>query len=561
MKTRSVFWLVVSIGIASGCGGGGGGGSPASDTTLQPPTYSVAGDWLITETAKPNNCPKQASLESFTLSVEHSDGSNTVKVTAHDTGVTYDGTVSATNVAYSGSVANADCPVGQSLSVALTMTSATSFTGNAQWTCNYNGGSCSGTTSFIGTKSGGSTDSIPPSVPDSLTAKSLGRSISLAWTESTDNVGVAGYGVERCQGSGCTNFLPIGTTNAASAVDYDDRNLLASTTYRYRVRAKDAANNWSAYSNLVQTTTQEAPGDTVSPTTPTGLVATAVTTTQILLSWNAATDNVGVSTYKVYQDDDYPITPLVFKAYVTSPTVVITVPPASRSCYRVAARDAAGNESSLSNQACATTPIAPAATTVTLYSAKDANIIWSDASATFAITNYGASGTLGIGNNFLDGAFIDSTMKQVALIDFSFDPAFWLNKPIVSAKLRLYVYASAVQQDGVYRVLKIDDSLSDGHLRYPWVETGISGVTWNSAPNVVLNPNSTSTAPGTGNDYTEWDVTAIVREWFATTTLGNGFAIYDMTAPSVSRTDDQITRYYSRETRVESLRPRLIITY
>lgn len=359
MKTRSVFWLVVSIGIASGCGGGGGGGN-ASDTTLPPPTYNVAGDWLITETAKPSNCPKQPPLENFTLSVEHSEGSNAVKVTARDTGVTYDGTVSAANVAYSGTVVNSDCPVGQSLSVTLAMTSATSFTGNAQWTCKYDGGSCSGTTAFIGTKSGGSTDSVAPTAPASLTATSVGRSISLAWTESTDNVGVAGYGIERCRGSGCTNFLPIGTTTAASAVVYDDKNLLASTTYRYRVRAKDAANNWSAYSNLVQATTQETTGDTVAPSAPTGLVATAISSTQIILSWIAATDNVGVTDYRVYQDDDSPITPpVLLSGHATSSPAVVTVSlsPGTRCCYRVAARDAAGNESNLSNQACATTLI------------------------------------------------------------------------------------------------------------------------------------------------------------------------------------------------------------
>ena len=33
----------------------------------------------------------------------------------------------------------------------------------------------------------------------------------LAWTASTDNVGVTGYRVERCQGAGCSNFVQVGT--------------------------------------------------------------------------------------------------------------------------------------------------------------------------------------------------------------------------------------------------------------------------------------------------------------------------------------------------------------
>ena len=42
--------------------------------------------------------------------------------------------------------------------------------------------------------------------------------------------------------------------------------------------------------------------DTQAPTVPTGLIATAVSSTQINLSWNASTDNVGVVGYKVYKD-------------------------------------------------------------------------------------------------------------------------------------------------------------------------------------------------------------------------------------------------------------------
>ena len=38
-----------------------------------------------------------------------------------------------------------------------------------------------------------------------------GRSDELAWTAATDNVAVAGYRVERCQGAGCTNFAQVGT--------------------------------------------------------------------------------------------------------------------------------------------------------------------------------------------------------------------------------------------------------------------------------------------------------------------------------------------------------------
>ena len=70
--------------------------------------------------------------------------------------------------------------------------------------------------------------------------------INLSWTASTDNVGVTGYRVERCQGAGCSNFAQVGTPTATV---FSDTGLAASTSYRYRVRAVDAAGNLSAYSN------------------------------------------------------------------------------------------------------------------------------------------------------------------------------------------------------------------------------------------------------------------------------------------------------------------------
>src|SRR6266446_6937220 len=46
-----------------------------------------------------------------------------------------------------------------------------------------------------------------------------------------------------------------------------------------------------------------APADTTAPTTPTGLSASAITPTSVILSWGAATDNVGVTGYRVYVND------------------------------------------------------------------------------------------------------------------------------------------------------------------------------------------------------------------------------------------------------------------
>ena len=69
--------------------------------------------------------------------------------------------------------------------------------------------------------------------------------IDLSWDPATDNLGVAGYRVERCQGSGCTNFAQVA---APPSTSLSDTCVTASTTYRYRVRAADACGNLGPYS-------------------------------------------------------------------------------------------------------------------------------------------------------------------------------------------------------------------------------------------------------------------------------------------------------------------------
>ncbi len=140
-------------------------------------------------------------------------------------------------------------------------------------------------------------DTKAPTVPGGLTATLAGATqVNLAWSDSTDNVAVTGYRVERCTGASCTNFAQIATPTTAS---YSNTGLTAGTTYRYRVRAADAAANLSAYSSTVNATTPA--GDTTKPnvsiSTPTpgpyhapGIVPVNAT----------ATDNVGVTKVEFY---------------------------------------------------------------------------------------------------------------------------------------------------------------------------------------------------------------------------------------------------------------------
>jgi dienelactone hydrolase len=90
-------------------------------------------------------------------------------------------------------------------------------------------------------------------------------------------------------------------------------------------------------------------GDRTAPTVPGGLTATASSSSQIDLSWNASSDSVGVKGYKVYRGSTQVAT-------VSSTSYSSTGLSASTAYqFSVAAYDAAGNTSSKSGSVSATT--------------------------------------------------------------------------------------------------------------------------------------------------------------------------------------------------------------
>jgi fibronectin type III domain protein/chondroitinase B-like protein len=93
-----------------------------------------------------------------------------------------------------------------------------------------------------------------------------------------------------------------------------------------------------------------APTDSTAPSVPTNLIANPVSSSQINLSWNASTDNAGVTGYRVYRGGAQIATT---SASSYSNTGLSASTPYS---YTVAAYDAAGNNSASSPSASATTP-------------------------------------------------------------------------------------------------------------------------------------------------------------------------------------------------------------
>src|SRR5712671_765413 len=100
---------------------------------------------------------------------------------------------------------------------------------------------------------GAAPDTQPPSAPGGLTAVATsGSQINLMWMAASDNVGVTGYLVERCQDAGCFAFAQIASVSGTS---FNDTGRLSNTSYSYRVRATDAAGNLGPYSNVASATT------------------------------------------------------------------------------------------------------------------------------------------------------------------------------------------------------------------------------------------------------------------------------------------------------------------
>ena len=176
-------------------------------------------------------------------------------------------------------------------------------------------------------------DKEAPTVPADVKATEVTvTTAKITWSESTDNVSVAGYNVYVNE-TKVNDALVTGT-------EYSLTDLTAATEYSVTVTAVDAAENESAKSEAVVFTT-EAEKDTQAPTAPTDVKATEVTQTTAKVTWSEATDNVGVVGYNVYLNETK-----VNDALVTGTEYALTeLTEATEYTVRVTAVDAADNES------------------------------------------------------------------------------------------------------------------------------------------------------------------------------------------------------------------------
>jgi MYXO-CTERM domain-containing protein len=189
----------------------------------------------------------------------------------------------------------------------------------------------------------GGGDVQAPTAPASLVVTGHTPStISLAWSAATDNVGVTAYRI-------LEGATLVGTSTTAA---FTVTGLAAGSVHTYTVVAVDAAGNASTATAPVTATTDPPVPDAIPPSAPSGLRTSSSTDRAISLVWTAATDNVGVTSYQIFEG-----TTQIGTATTTAFTVT-GLAASSTHTYTVIAVDAAGNHSAPSTAVTAATSAA-----------------------------------------------------------------------------------------------------------------------------------------------------------------------------------------------------------
>ena len=196
------------------------------------------------------------------------------------------------------------------------------------------------------------------SAPGNLTATAVSSSqINLTWQDNSNNE--FGFKIQRKTGSS-GSWSTIYTTSA-NETSYQNTGLSANTTYSYRVYAYNSTGN-SGYSNEANATTQPAG---TAPSAPGNLTASAVSTSQINLTWQDNSNNE--SGFKIQSKEGAASWSTIYTTSANATSYQNTGLSANTTySYRVYAYNSYGN-SNYSNTATATTlgtnnpPILPVA--------------------------------------------------------------------------------------------------------------------------------------------------------------------------------------------------------
>lgn len=230
-------------------------------------------------------------------------------------------------------------------------------------------------------------DLIVPSTPTGLAVAGRTQSVlSLRWAAASDNVGVVDYEV----------FVGPSATADTAETSVSVGGLSCGTTYAVGVRSVDGAGNRSTLAQISAATS--GCSDTQAPSTPT-LTAT-LSGAKAQLSWTAASDNMGVTSYAVYRGTGL-LVETASRQYTTGDLAC-----GQSHTFGVEARDAAGNRSgrgtaTVQTAACPAAPApapspgdtsppsAPSSPQVTGVTATSISLSWTASSDNRGVEAYG----------------------------------------------------------------------------------------------------------------------------------------------------------------------------
>jgi len=273
--------------------------------------------------------------------------------------------------------------------------------------------------------------------------------------------------------------------------------------------------------------------DSTIPTTPTGLSAQVISSTEIDLTWNASTDNSAVSGYYVYRGGD------VAFDYSTSYSST-GLSPSTQYCFSVAAIDDEGNMSPQSASVCATTQAtAPSPwITVSAGTANDlSNVEWTGSKLLAVEEHFGAPTAVQMSTDGL-------TWSRTPTTGFSFDGAddmiYGNNQFLAVQNDWFYVSSDGISWGFVYA--ETNSSVDINALAWSptlglyiavgnpgYIATSTDGINWTAVPSVPTTETLDGAAWLDGRFYAVGGHGTVL-------TSANGLDWTKATSPSISWT-------------------------
>jgi len=244
-----------------------------------------------------------------------------------------------------------------------------------------------------------------PSAPSSLAATAASTSqINLTWTDNSSNE--SGFEIQRStDGFSTVQSFTVGT----DVRTYSDTGLASGVSYSYRVRSFNDG-GYSAFSNQASATTAQVPN------APSGLTATAVSSSRIDLAWTDNSNNEsGFSIERRTSSGSF--TQIAQVGSNTRTFSNTSLPSETQFFYRVRAFNSTGN-SAYSNEADATTlsapPVAPSNLTATANSSSQITLTWTQSGTYthFIVERQSGRSWIVLNNNITLTSYVDTALSR-----------------------------------------------------------------------------------------------------------------------------------------------------